>query len=383
MNKVLPTTQRSLLSFIAVSLFTLFFQAPANAQANLLSNGSFETPAMSIFNLNNIIGVGNTWGGWNCTNGGFNILRLLGSGYNSGANHASDGNQYVDVASTDGWISQSFVLDHASPITFGGDFSSREAGWSNYVNWTARVEIVDSNGTVVATSPTRNFVTTDNMETWYTLTGSTSTLPAGSYTYRAYAGNSGHFDNAVVSALSGQVLAVKLIDFNTVSKNNQLISSWTVSYEENVNGYELEGSQDGSNFSKIRFIAAQKSGKYSVVNRRPANHTDYYRLKVINGTGVPTYSKIISLKEDQSGSMAIFPNPATNKFSISLDANLVNATGTLSLVNAGGQVIRQEKFAKMNATESVDISSLSPGTYFVRVAAGENVMMKPIQVMHP
>lgn len=382
MNKVLPTAQRYFLSLVAVTLFTLFFQAPAAAQANLLMNGSFEVPAMSILNLNNIIGAGNSWGGWNCTNGGFNILRMLGSGYNSGANHASDGSQYVDVASSDGWISQSFVLGHASPLSFSGDFSNREAGWSNYVNWSGVVQILDANGAVVAATPTRNFVTTDDMENWYTLTGSTSTLQPGTYTYRAYAGNSGHFDNAMVQAISGQVLAVKLVDFNTVSKNNQLITSWTVSYEENVNGYELEGSKDGSHFSKIRFIAAKKSGTYSVVNRRPANHTDYYRLKVINNNGVPTYSKIITLKEDQAGSMAIFPNPASSQFSVSLDANLVNNSGTLSLVNAGGQVVKQQDYTKLNATENVDISSLSPGTYFVRVASGDNVMMKTVQVMN-
>ncbi len=171
---------RNLLPLLRLSIITIFFQiislnsVHAQYTDNLLSNGSFETPAMSIFNLNNLIGAGLLWGDWKCTNGGFNILHVLGSGYHSGANRAADGDQYVDVANSDGWISQSFTLDHDSPIFFSGAFSAREAGWSNWVNWTAKVQIVDSTGAIVAATPTRDFVTTDNMEDWYELTGSTS-----------------------------------------------------------------------------------------------------------------------------------------------------------------------------------------------------------------
>ncbi|RYY61144.1 MAG: T9SS type A sorting domain-containing protein [Chitinophagaceae bacterium] len=380
MNTVLQTTRRFYLSLSAAILVTVSFNHTVNAQ-NLLNNGSFESPVVSILNLNNIIGAGHSWGGWNCTNGGFNILRLLGSGYNSGANHASDGSQYVDVASSDGFISQEFVLDHASPLSFSGDYSNREAGWSNFVNWTAKIDILDSTGAIVASSVTRNFVTTDNMETWYTLAGATSTLPAGKYTYRAYAGNSGHFDNAMVSALSGQVLAVKLVNFNTTEKNNQLISSWTVSYEENVQGYELQGSADGVNFKGIRFVTAKKSGSYTVVNRRPSNKTDYYRLKLIDEDGKFSYSKVIALNSDPNAGLAIFPNPATKHFSISVDAGMINSAGSMSVVDAGGQIVKTQKYSKLSQTENVDISQLSPGMYFVRVSAGEQVMMKSLRVI--
>lgn len=374
-------------SRLAFSLFaTLVFQtatnrADAQTTGNLLINGSFESPQVTGINLNNIIGAGQSWGGWDCTNGGFNILHLLGSGYLSGANHADDGIQYVDVASSDGYISQSFVLDHASPLAFSGAYSNREAGWSNFVNWMARIEVLDSAGNIVGASATRNFVTADNMENWYSLAGSTSTLQPGRYTYRAYAGNSGHFDNASVIALSGQVLATKLIKFTTTEKNNQLISSWTVANEENLKGYELQGSTDGTTFRSIRFVAAKNSGNYSIVNRRPSNHCNYYRLKLVNEDGVPTYSSILTLRSAAVASVAIYPNPASSFFKITVENEMVNTTGSVIVVNAGGQVVKKQDFSKLGQTEMIEISKLIPGTYFVRLSAGENVIMKMLEIV--
>lgn len=379
MISFLPASIRFTISAVLTFTFTIGLHQEINAQ-NLLTNGSFETPAVSGININNIIGAGSSWGGWNCTNGGFNILHMIGSGYNSGANHASDGNQYVDVASSDGFISQQFVLDHASPLSFSGDYSNREAGWGSFVNWTAKIDILDSTGAVVASSGTRNFVTTDNVETWFPMTGSSSLLPAGTYTYRAYAGNSGHFDNAMVTALAGQVLAVRLINFTTVEKNNQLITSWTVNFEEKVDGYELQGSNDGINFKGIRFVAAKQNGTYNIVNRRPSGKTGYYRLKMIEEDGTFAYSKVIALQGESNGAVAVYPNPAASQISISVSPELTGHAASMSLLNIQGQVVKQEKFGNLGATENVDISQVSPGMYFVRVAAGSTVAMKKVQV---
>ena len=151
----------------------------ALAPISYLTNGSFETPAQSSFG-NNLVGT-STYGGWTSSSGNFNIIKTNGSTYTGGPNNAKSGSQYVDIlgAST---ISQAFTLGSTTNISFGGSFSSREA--SNYVNFTARIDIINSSNVVVATSTTRNFTSADAGEDqiWYTLSGN-ATLPAGTYRY--------------------------------------------------------------------------------------------------------------------------------------------------------------------------------------------------------
>jgi Secretion system C-terminal sorting domain len=349
--------------------------------SNLLLNGSFEAPAMANTNSNNIMGAGNSWGYWDCSNGGINIIRVQGSGYASGANQAAEGSQYLDVANSDGFIYQSFVLTHATPIVFHGDFSNREPGWSSFVNWTGRIDILDAGGLVVATSTTRDFITTDDKEPWYTLMGSTSTLPAGTYTYRAYAGNSGHFDNAVVSDLGESILGVKLTQFTATLKDGQVNLAWNVAEEKGMKGYEWQYSTNGIQFEKGGFIPAGGKEAYKAVHNAPSSGYNYYRLSMQDVDGKITYSAICQVNLRLTVTANIFPNPAYGSFNIMFPEEMKGMAGSMSIVSPGGRVVQSKKFTTLSRTEAIDISRLSPGVYFVAVNVSGGAFNKILNVM--
>ncbi len=372
-------------AFLTVFVFFLsvtFNNAHAQCGGlNLLSNPGFESPAMPTTNSNNIMGPGVSWGGWDCTNGGLNILRVSGSGYASGANIAADGNQYVDVANSDGYISQQFVLAVASPIYFSGSFSNRESGWGNYVNWTGFIQILDANGTVVATSATKDFITSMDNETWYLLTGFTSSLPAGVYTYRSYIGNSGHFDNAAVCALANSVLPVKLESFTATAKEKNSLLEWVVSEEINVKQYEIQFSTDGKNFQPVNAITANNKRHYSMVHTGTVTGINYYRLKTIDTDGRFAYSGICRINFAAASLFSIYPNPSNGVVHLSLAATMNRKPGAVSVIAINGHVVMQQRYNSMNQNETLDISKLAPGSYVVRVTVGNEVVNKPLQVM--
>ncbi|MEO5562964.1 MAG: hypothetical protein ABIR18_06000, partial [Chitinophagaceae bacterium] len=354
MNTSLPNFPFNRFTSLAVIvIFQFAFAVTVNGQCagNLLVNGSFESPSVPVTNGNNIMGPGNSWGGWDCTNGGLNILRVQGSGYASGANVAHDGDQYVDVANSDGYIYQQFTLTYVTPIFFNGSFSNREPGWSSYINWIGKVEILDSTGTVIATSTTRSFITTDDKEMWYTLSGSTSNLVPGKYTYRAYAGNSGHFDNAAVCALANTVLSVKLQNFTTAIKGRQVNINWTVSEEENLNGYELQFSADGIHFKTLSFLKANNSSRYSSDHKSPVNGSNYYRLKMNDLDGKTSYSAISKINFTINDGTTLYPNPANGFCYITLNTDMINKSGSLMILTLSGRVIQQQNFRALNETE--------------------------------
>jgi VCBS repeat-containing protein len=156
---------------------------------NLLVNGGFDSPLMSNFNTNNILGT--SWGGWTAVGGNINVLQVNGSAYASGADTANTGTQYVDLDNP-GSLVQSFTLANTTTIAFGAAFNHRELSLA-----TNRVEIRDAGGALVASTGTVTFLGTSGNELWIPANGVAS-LGAGTYTINILLGDNAHADSAFV-----------------------------------------------------------------------------------------------------------------------------------------------------------------------------------------
>ncbi len=167
--------------------------------ANLLTNGDFESPVVSVVNGNNLSGM--NWGGWAAGGGATDVnpLRVNGTPYTSGPDNAFSGSQYVDL-NGNGTLSQSFTVLTGGAFFFGADFANRETANGGFTVPTAFVEILNSSGVVVATTANANLTRAMGDEVWVSSYSST-TLAAGTYTYRITLGNFGHVDNAFVRSL--------------------------------------------------------------------------------------------------------------------------------------------------------------------------------------
>lgn len=161
-----------------------------------LVNPSFESPAQPSIG-NNLLYT-STFNGWTMPVGSFNIIKTNGSFYGGGPDNAIHGTQYVDNINNAGYIQQDFTIATTRTIYFGGYFSSREQSGA-YTNWSGIVEIVNASNVVVGSSISHAFTNADGVEDqrWYYVSGS-ATIPAGTYTYRAYIGDYGNFDNAIL-----------------------------------------------------------------------------------------------------------------------------------------------------------------------------------------
>lgn len=168
---------------------------PVTCAGNVLVNSSFENPVVPVLNGNNIVGA--SIPGWNTQFGGsFNVIKVNGSAYAAGADNAATGNQYVDIVNSSDYPTQSFTLTRTSILSFSGYFSNRESANGGYIPWTGKVDILDAANTIVASSNTFNFTSAFGNENWVYLSGVSTPLPAGTYRYRAFISDYGHFDEA-------------------------------------------------------------------------------------------------------------------------------------------------------------------------------------------
>ncbi len=182
-----------LLLFTCMCLLAISVASPAQAAANLLVNGDFDTPLLPNLNANNIQGT--AWSSWTGTVQ-INPIHVDGTGYTLGPDNANSGVQYIDLYGP-GSMSQTFTLGSAQTIYFGASFANRATSDPTYVSPAPTLQILNSSSVVVATGSTVTLTKAMGDEGWYPSTGSVS-LAAGTYTMKIAFGDFGHVDTAFV-----------------------------------------------------------------------------------------------------------------------------------------------------------------------------------------
>ncbi|HEY2720649.1 MAG TPA: T9SS type A sorting domain-containing protein [Chitinophagaceae bacterium] len=174
-------------------------------------------------------------------------------------------------------------------------------------------------------------------------------------------------------------LPVKLIDFSAQYTKPNVTLAWKSAQEIDFNYYELEHSTDGKTFSttSIVFGSAIKGGdaEYTYLDKSVAGQKGliYYRLKMVDNDGKFTYSpvRIINLGEQKTSmSLTAFPNPVVNDLRITLPSSWQNKQLSIVIYNANGQQVKAFEVANSSQTETISLSSLQKGTYFIRAVCG-------------
>lgn len=253
------------------------------------------------------------------------------------------------------------------------------------VNTAAKVLIITSAGdTIRATSNAQNYQKA-SIDYFFTFDLGT-VLPANT-----------NFKIAVIMTLGGKAVAVNTFTTNAIkgaiapaslplpvtftgfyAKNGSGYTSltWNIATESNVSGYEVQRSIDGSNFSKIGFVAATNSPSYSFVDSKGGNAV-YYRIKSIDVDGKYSYSIIVNVKGLESDVvMKAFPMPVQNQLTIQHSA--ASSNSKLEIVSADGRMIKALALVQGAQQTSIDLSSAKPGVYVVRFVNGLNIQSSKI-----
>jgi hypothetical protein len=187
-------------------------------------------------------------------------------------------------------------------------------------------------------------------------------------------------------------LPVKLTSFNVNLSQDQSKTNltWTTATEINTNHFIVERSTDGVHYNEMGMVFAngntneQKNYQYTD-NISAVNATlTFYRIRSVDIDGKSEYSATRSIRIDKQTDNNItilaFPNPVTNELSITIPPNWQNKKITYELYSANGQVTKKSENSSSNQTETMNVNSLPPGFYMVRVICnGEAAQQKIIK----
>ena len=173
-------------------------------------------------------------------------------------------------------------------------------------------------------------------------------------------------------------LPVELVRFDANTETGKTQLTWATASEHNNEGFEVEKSTDGTRFEKIGFVAgAGNSSQKKEYTFEDASAFErsvqvvYYRLRQVDHDGAFEYSKIISVKNTTGNtSIKIYPTTTSGLLTVEAEGASVDV---VTVVNQVGQVVLAAQ--KVN---SVDMSALSAGVYFVQVQAGQEQLTERV-----
>ena len=205
--------------------------------------------------------------------------------------------------------------------------------------------------TTITVSPALTFPANSNISVAMAFTGATGA-------------NNTRIDNFKLFGTNGLavVLPIELTQFdvqNTEGSKNHL--TWRTASEKDNSHFDIERSTDGNNFYNIGQVKGNnKPSSYQFVDNQPFA-TSYYRLRQIDFDGTETVSKIVSAElKGKSKGLKIYPTIVSNGILT------VNTEGEqlddFSVTNLLGQQVLVGK-----TTTQIDVSSLSKGTYVLKV----------------
>lgn len=188
----------------------------------------------------------------------------------------------------------------------------------------------------------------------------------------------GSFGTYTISTIEGGPLPVRLISFNAEKLNggkNQL--KWVSGEEINVAQYQVQHSSDGNKFTDIAgavIRATNSAASYSFTDNAPFKKFNYYRLKIIDKSGLLTNGKVAVVNNGNgigSGYITIFPNPAVNFLNVQTKAGQ-KGKAVVSIISADGQTVYKSDYTITNESiVNLDVKKLASGNYFVRISTAD------------
>ena len=181
----------------------------------------------------------------------------------------------------------------------------------------------------------------------------------------------------------GISLPISFGQFHGTRQADGIALTWNTNTEINNTGFELQRSADGTNFSKIAFVATKATNGnssiglvYNFTDKTPLAASNYYRLKQLDRDGRAAFSNIVLLKGGKASQLSLttlYPNPAVDQLHV-LVASPKNDHITLLVTDQNGRTVLTQYESIVNGENNIQlqVSTLAKGNYLIKAvcAAG-------------
>lgn len=159
-------------------------------------------------------------------------------------------------------------------------------------------------------------------------------------------------------------LPVVLTQFKGYQTENVIELFWQTTSEENNEYFQIEKASNAINFEAIGSVKGAKNSSeklnYTFRDERPAEGTNYYRLKQVDFDGKYEYSKIIAVNYSKDGVFEIMPNPSEDYLML----KGIGKNAKIRISDLRGNTI--ETFENQTDELKITLKNYSTGVYFIQ-----------------
>lgn len=180
-------------------------------------------------------------------------------------------------------------------------------------------------------------------------------------------------------------LPVHLLSFSGALRNNIVALQWEAENQLNFSAYEIERSENGTDFSSLSVVNAKGTGfekqqyQYADNLNGSAGDVFYYRLRMIDIDGKFTYSNVIMIRKagTKVDGIVLSPNPVASNGSLTVRFESgLSKTVEIRIIDMSGRVVLKQFNSVQEGSNSVSIKNMNglmPGTYVLQMNDGVTV----------
>lgn len=185
-----------------------------------------------------------------------------------------------------------------------------------------------------------------------------------------------------VAASNASSLPIKLISFSATRQNNQAQLTFATATEENNNFFAIERSGNGTDFRTIGKVngagTTTSIQNYTFMDETPLSGINYYRLKQVDFDGQFSYSPVVNVVFDNKAGIRLAPTPVQDQLRVELDEMFLD-DAQWQLYDFAGRLVQTGVLSAENTLFNVEVGSLTPGNYVIRVVSGQTTLTKQFQ----
>lgn len=184
-------------------------------------------------------------------------------------------------------------------------------------------------------------------------------------------------------------LAVIMSNIKAYEKNNGVEVNWTTQSGSSTDKYIVEKSFDTHTFTPAGSVNANTSSAantlsvYNWFDENPFDGDNYYRVKSIEKSGDPTYSKIVKVYIDRDGIISVTMGPVkSNSFNI-VFKNVRKGKHSLGLINNLGQKVYSGEIFHTGGSGSrvIKLKNILPvGIYHLQISGNDKLRNIPVLI---
>ena len=179
------------------------------------------------------------------------------------------------------------------------------------------------------------------------------------------------------------VLPVELTRFSAkASVPQEVLLSFSTATERNNHYFSIERSDDGVRFEAIGQVNGAGNSTtqhdYTFTDEHPLKGGNFYRLKQVDFNGQFSYSPVVTVTFGQTGGIRLAPQPVSDQLQVTLEhAN--EQESQWQVYDFAGRLVQTGTLEAEAGEFRVPTSTLTQGTYVLRILSGQSVMTQQFQ----